>query len=459
MASINSKIQDKLNNIQQLEVPKNVIDGSLVSNAIGYYNSKLNPSSIVKLIYTDFINSVKKDIESKKKLLESTKKIYSERIQAIKKTRLSDEEQVRALIILETTFINEIKIINNQIENLTKSIENKKSIYSNRENAKKYLKKKLIPLDNNVSLTKTISDILISHTTTLLNNGKLAVYDRRYLIASLLSITSIILTTINLKNYGIDNDISEIEDEINKIYNGEVTNPEQSLIYLKRKINIVVAKINVRERSLVRVMTIIDIVKNIINISQLLVLAAEIAVQAFGAVPLAPFSLGNTAQRLLDFLKDLLSYISIFLTVIDNIYKLLYNDIQYQKNRLSAIFLLFETSIPASIKSVNLQASIELNSLGKVFNILTPEQFIRVLNSGDNYNLGYLDGFDYKGFKFYLKEEFNLNFVVRGYKRRYAVATNLLGKEIIQSDYSFTLDPPVLVDQIKVEIDLKNLSA
>jgi hypothetical protein len=189
------------------------------------------------------------------------------------------------------------------------------------------------------------------------------------------------------------------------------------------------------------------------------VAVAQVAVDALTSIPLLPFSAGNKLQKFLEFLQDLLSYISIFLTAIDNIYKLLYDDIQYQKNRLNAIFLLFETSIPTSIKSVNLQASIELNSLGKVFNILTPDQFQRVLNSGKNYNLGYLDGFDYKGFKFYLKEEFNLNFVVRGYKRRYAVATNLLGKEIIQSDYSFTLEPPVLVDQIKVEIDLKNLSA
>jgi len=459
MASINSKIQDKLNDIQQLEVPKNVIDGDLVRNALGYYNSKLNPSTIVKSIYNDFINSVKKDIEVKKKLLESTKKKYEERIKFLKKTRLSDEEQAKALLVLELELINEIKIINNQIENLTKSIQNKISIYSNRENAKNYLRKKLIPLNNNTSLSKSTSDILKSNTATLLSNGKLILFDKKYLIASLLSITSIILATINLKNYDIDNSISEIEDEINKIYNGEVTNPEQSLIYLKRKINIVVAKINVRERSLVRIMTIINLIKNIITIAQILTAVAQIAVDAVTSIPLLPFSAGNKLQKFLEFLQDLLSYISIFLTAIDNIYKLLYDDIQYQKNRLNAIFLLFETSIPASIKSVNLQASIELNSLGKVFNILTPDQFQRVLNSGKNYNLGYLDGFDYKGFKFYLKEEFNLNFVVRGYKRRYAVATNLLGKEIIQSDYSFTLEPPVLVDQIKVEIDLKNLSA
>jgi hypothetical protein len=86
-------------------------------------------------------------------------------------------------------------------------------------------------------------------------------------------------------------------------------------------------------------------------------------------------------------------------------------------------------------------------------------KFDKFLNGGNTYNLGYLYGFDYKGFKFYLKEEYNLNFVVRGYKRRYAVVTDLSGREIIQSDYSFTLEPEVLVDQIRVEIDLKNLSA
>jgi hypothetical protein len=189
------------------------------------------------------------------------------------------------------------------------------------------------------------------------------------------------------------------------------------------------------------------------------VIGAKAALLLGGSAPLLPYNVGNALQKIVTFLQNVLEYSTMFLVVIKQIIKLLTDDIAYQRSRLNAIFLLFETSISTSIKPIDLKSPIELNSLGKLFSALTPTQFDKFLNGGTTYSLGYLYGFDYKGFKFYLKEEYNLNFVVRGYKRRYAVATDLSGREIIQSDYSFTLEPEVLVDQIRVEIDLKNLSA
>lgn len=447
------------NSIQQIEVPQNVTDGNIVRSALGYYNSRLNPEAIVKLIYSDFVSSIKKDIEVKKKTLESTRKKYEDRVQYVKKSRLSEEEKAKALNVLAINLSNEIKIINNQIENLLQSIQDKTKIYSARENAKKYLRKKLIPLDNYLSLKTTTDGIISTHLDTLASNGILIFSDKKYIIASLLSITSIILTKLNIKNYGIDNTISEIEDEINKIYNGEVTNPEQSLIYLKRKINIVVDKINTRERTLSRIKDIIRIIEVINDIMIGAVIGAKAALLLGGSAPLLPYNVGNALQKIVTFLQNVLEYSTMFLVVIKQIIKLLTDNIAYQRSRLNAIFLLFETSISTSIKPIDLKSPIELNSLGKLFSALTPTQFDKFLNGGTTYSLGYLYGFDYKGFKFYLKEEYNLNFVVRGYKRRYAVATDLSGREIIQSDYSFTLEPEVLVDQIRVEIDLKNLSA
>jgi len=66
---------------------------------------------------------------------------------------------------------------------------------------------------------------------------------------------------------------------------------------------------------------------------------------------------------------------------------------------------------------------------------------------------------EYKGFKFAIKEEENPKFVVRGYKRRYAVAINKRNIEALKSDYSFTLDPNDLIDQLKLIIDQRNLQA
>jgi hypothetical protein len=63
----------------------------------------------------------------------------------------------------------------------------------------------------------------------------------------------------------------------------------------------------------------------------------------------------------------------------------------------------------------------------------------------------------YKGFKFKIKVEENKAFEVKGNKRRYAVATNRDGVEVLKSEFSFTLDPNDLVDQLKIVIDQRNL--
>jgi hypothetical protein len=67
---------------------------------------------------------------------------------------------------------------------------------------------------------------------------------------------------------------------------------------------------------------------------------------------------------------------------------------------------------------------------------------------------------EYKGFKFSLKEETGPNaLVVAGNKRHYAIAINKQNVEVIKSDYSFTLDPNDLIDQLKLVIDSQNLIA
>ena len=63
----------------------------------------------------------------------------------------------------------------------------------------------------------------------------------------------------------------------------------------------------------------------------------------------------------------------------------------------------------------------------------------------------------YKGFNFKIKEEQNQAFVVKGNKRRYAVAVDRSGVETLKSELSFTLDPQDLVDQLKLIIDQRNL--
>jgi hypothetical protein len=97
---------------------------------------------------------------------------------------------------------------------------------------------------------------------------------------------------------------------------------------------------------------------------------------------------------------------------------------------------------------------ISLKLDGKTLENLDDEQLSELSNeflpAGGNYG-------SYKGFKFAIKEEQNQAFVVKGNKRRYAVAIDRYGVEIIKSELSFTLDPNDLIEQLKLVIDQRNL--
>jgi hypothetical protein len=86
-------------------------------------------------------------------------------------------------------------------------------------------------------------------------------------------------------------------------------------------------------------------------------------------------------------------------------------------------------------------------------NNLTPSEINELLNK----KLGLLQGTIYRGFTFGILEENDPRFVVSGNKRRYAVAYDRSGFIVLQSKPSFTLDPYVLVEELKLIIDEQNL--
>jgi hypothetical protein len=87
-------------------------------------------------------------------------------------------------------------------------------------------------------------------------------------------------------------------------------------------------------------------------------------------------------------------------------------------------------------------------------NNLTPGDINTLLNKS---KLGLLEGTIYRGFTFGIFEENDPKFVVAGNKRRYAVAYDRSGFIVLQSKPSFTLDPYVLVEELKLIIDEQNL--
>jgi hypothetical protein len=98
-------------------------------------------------------------------------------------------------------------------------------------------------------------------------------------------------------------------------------------------------------------------------------------------------------------------------------------------------------------------------------NNLSPEEVRNLLdtliesNSNSSNGLGPVMGVEYNGFTFSILEEDDPKYVVAGNKRRYAVALDRSGFIVLHSTPSFTLDPNVLIEELKLEIDKQNLEA
>jgi hypothetical protein len=111
-------------------------------------------------------------------------------------------------------------------------------------------------------------------------------------------------------------------------------------------------------------------------------------------------------------------------------------EVQYQKSRLLPISDVIDQAINDN---------------------LDPSEIANLLSGGNLSQLGILDGITYKGFRFAVYEENDPRFVVAGNKRRYAVVLDRSGFIVLQSRPSFTLEPTVLVEELKLIIDEQNL--
>ena len=150
-----------------------------------------------------------------------------------------------------------------------------------------------------------------------------------------------------------------------------------------------------------------------------------------------PVNLIIKLQRLLATAEKIASGLSLLLAIFIPILEEVITDLENYKQQLHDINdLLDETTV--SVLDTN-QLSILLNQITQTQNAIE----------------------EYKGFKFVIKEEQTLGVntakVVKGFKRHYAAAIDRDGVERIKSEYSFTQEPQILVDQLKLVIDQRNL--
>lgn len=146
----------------------------------------------------------------------------------------------------------------------------------------------------------------------------------------------------------------------------------------------------------------------------------------------------ETAVKLVDGLNVL---VAIFQGILDA----QLSDLNDLKNQLQNINDLLDNAALNNLSDTELQAFI--NDLQNQASDINSSQII-----------------EYKGFKLKIKEEETLGaqqaIVVRGtVRRRYAVAIDRDGVEVLKSELSFTLDPGDLIEQLKIIIDQQNLQA
>ena len=155
----------------------------------------------------------------------------------------------------------------------------------------------------------------------------------------------------------------------------------------------------------------------------------------------APFGLGPIMpppiKKIIDKLNKIIEALNIAIPIISSVLDQAIEELEDLKAQLHNINDLLDTKLP--------------NAFDNLFN---------PLNQSLNLQLGIIPDTQYQGFKFAIKEETGPKaVVVAGNKRHYAVAIDTNNIEILKSDYSFTLDPNDLVDQLKLIIDSQNLIA
>jgi hypothetical protein len=239
------------------------------------------------------------------------------------------------------------------------------------------------------------------------------------IVVTLSFIVSLALEFISLNNSKLDDIVTEVNNDIANVK----TKQDVDIVKVKRNNALIIIGIN--EKKLSEVRKYAEILTLVTGILTLLVTALSF---------LPPLAITGATIRLINKLEKILFKILPFLSILLLVISKLEENLAEIKAKLQNISDILDSNIE------NLSSS-EIQDL---------------LKTSD---LGYLNGYDYKDFKFYIKEEKDDKFVVKGNKRRYAVTTNKDGNEVLQTKPSFTLNPPVLVEELKLQIDQKGLVA
>jgi len=361
---------------------------------------------------TEIINQIKIDSEDLIQQKITSEINYRQRQLKISTSRKTDNEKQNDLNQLEKDYLAEIQTIDENIKSKTLELENRIKAYLPQEIAEAK------------AFAKSTADSTESARNNIKNARKVKI-STRSLITTIGVLANYLISTISIGNKKIENLVDKVNTQIKDI------KIEQDIIKCKLLVNrakLIITQNKQQLKTIRDILVIIEVILPLIDTILLLFKSNPIpsAVPPGIGIPLGTINTIDSKSKTLD---DIKIAAGIVLAIINQVISKLIDDLNYQESRLLPIEGLLENNIDA-INSANLKS---------------------------NNGLGYLSGYDYKGFKFFIKEENNPQFVVQGNKRRYAIAVNIIGKEVIQSSFSFTLAPDVLVEELKLQIDRESL--
>ena len=234
--------------------------------------------------------------------------------------------------------------------------------------------------------------------------------------------------------------LQDLVDNTNDVISNATT--QQDINAAKVLRNSTLSILNDNEKKVLSLQKLIDKINKIItilNITLSIVILLFTIPKPFGLGPTMPTPVANKVKKL----QDLVFALNIILSILQGMIDVILEDLRDLKSQLQNINDILDNTALNNLSDIELQNFINdlQNQSSKINSITFPE---------------------YKGFKFAIKEEETLGaqqaIVVRGnIKRRYAVAIDRDGVEVLKSELSFTLDPPDLVEQLKLIIDQQNL--
>jgi hypothetical protein len=407
--------------------------GNIAENAKNFLKGKAE--AFVEAKKQSF-EKLKTEIEDLGKQLEQSAKDYEEKIKSF--GNISTETAIAAGVTTATIAATAIRNnntddVNQQEENqIKKSFEaEQKAIQDNITSKKTELENKLkgyLPqeLQEVEAVLKSSQDTIEAKRNDIRNGNKIKISSSSVIIV-IGVLADYLLGTVSIGNKKIEN----LVDKVNLFIKNIKT--EKDIQKAKLYVNRAKLIINTNRQRLETIQTILSILEILIPLLDVILgLFKSNPVPSAVAGVGVPLGTINTIDSKTKTLDDLKLAASVLLRIANKIVSKLLDDLNYQESRLLPIEGLLDSGLN------NLTAS-QIQNLGP--------------------QLGYLQGYDYKGFKFFIKEESDPKFVVKGNKRKYATAVNRDGNDILKSTSSFTLSPDVLIEELKLQIDRKGLVA